>query len=426
VAGSIREKSKGVWELRVYLGRDDRGRVQHKSRTFRGGKREAERALTRLVADGERERIVDPAGGGRPGMPRWGRGTTLNDAIRGWRDNGWDDLSPTTTERYEQIWRMYIADGLGRRRIASISPYEVEQFFRELKSQGVGRRTMQQMRAILHRSCRLARKWSGNELPNPVADTELPEWSFNERAISVRAPTADEVRALLAAADSRDRRLAAFVRLTAATGARRGELCALRWSGIDWNASCVQIEEAVIAVRGGTALKGPKTQASVRRVAIDAGSLEAVTRLRAEREAIAADCEVELAADGFVFSTEPTGTTPPHPEPMTHSFRRLRAVAGVDKDIHLHSLRHFQATELDTVISEAQKQARLGWSTVHMARHYTDAIRTEDRRAADHIGSLLGEVSADSERPHPQPRSPVRYATTSPSRNRSTARLGMQ
>jgi hypothetical protein len=42
------------------------------------------------------------------------------------------------------------------------------------------------------------------------------------------------------------------------------------------------------------------------------------------------------------------------------------------------------------VISEAQKQARLGWSTVHMARHYTDAITEEDRRAADHIGKVLG------------------------------------
>jgi hypothetical protein len=54
-------------------------------------------------------------------MPGWGRETTLNDAIRGWRDNGWDDLSLTTTERYEQIWRMYIADGLGRRGLAEIA-----------------------------------------------------------------------------------------------------------------------------------------------------------------------------------------------------------------------------------------------------------------------------------------------------------------
>ena len=41
------------------------------------------------------------------------------------------------------------------------------------------------------------------------------------------------------------------------------------------------------------------------------------------------------------------------------------------------------------MIPERQKQARLGWSTVHMARHYTDSISSEDRRAAEHIGSLL-------------------------------------
>jgi hypothetical protein len=80
---------------------------------------------------------------------------------------------------------------------------------------------------------------------------------------------------------------------------------------------------------------------------------------------------------------------------MTQGFRRVRGAAGVSGDIHLHSLWHFQATELDAVISEAQKQARLGWSTVHMARHDTDAITNEDRRAAEHIGAILGTVVAD-------------------------------
>jgi integrase len=64
-------------------------------------------------------------------------------------------------------------------------------------------------------------------------------------------------------------------------------------------------------------------------------------------------------------------------------------VAG---DIHLHSLRHFQSTQLDAVLSEAQKQARLGWATVHMARHYTDVVPAEDRRAAEHIGGVLDEA----------------------------------
>ncbi len=54
-------------------------------------------------------------------------------------------------------------------------------------------------------------------------------------------------------------------------------------------------------------------------------------------------------------------------------------------------LRRFQTTELDSVVSEAQKHARMGWSTIHMTRHHTDAVSTEDRRAADRIGALLDE-----------------------------------
>ena len=81
---------------------------------------------------------------------------------------------------------------------------------------------------------------------------------------------------------------------------------------------------------------------------------------------------------------------PPHPDSMTHALTRIRDQADLPSDIHLHSLRHFHATALDPVISEAQKQARLGWSTVHMARHYTDGVPAEDRRAAEHIGRLLG------------------------------------
>ena len=66
--------------------------------------------------------------------------------------------------------------------------------------------------------------------------------------------------------------------------------------------------------------------------------------------------------------------TPPHPDALSHTFASIRTKAKVAPDIHMHSLRHFHATVLDPVISEAQKQARLGWSTVKMARHYTDSV----------------------------------------------------
>lgn len=49
--GSMKERSPGVWLLRAYLGRDSHGRVKHAAKTFRGGKRAAERELARLVAE---------------------------------------------------------------------------------------------------------------------------------------------------------------------------------------------------------------------------------------------------------------------------------------------------------------------------------------------------------------------------------------
>ena len=55
MAGSMRERRSGVWELRVYLGRDAAGRVRHHYVTFEGGKRAAERELVRLVAEQDRK-----------------------------------------------------------------------------------------------------------------------------------------------------------------------------------------------------------------------------------------------------------------------------------------------------------------------------------------------------------------------------------
>ena len=53
MAGSLRKRPElgaDAWELRVFLGRDSRGRVRHKSRTFRGSKRAAEKELRVLLA----------------------------------------------------------------------------------------------------------------------------------------------------------------------------------------------------------------------------------------------------------------------------------------------------------------------------------------------------------------------------------------
>jgi integrase len=388
MAGSLRkrpDRGPDAWELRVFLGRDSRDRVRHRSQLFRGSRRAAEKELRRLILEQE----VEPEDAPEEVDRSWGRQTTVNDAIEGWKQNGWDDLSPVTSQRYESIWRVHIKESIGRERIATLTPYDVERFFRNLKDSGSGRETVRYVRSVLNRACRLARKWSGNQLPNPIADTELPTWGFEDSPEPVRAPTTQEVRDLLLSAKVLDPRYAACLRVVAATGIRRGEACALRWTDIDWAESRLTIDESVISSKGGATVKSPKTRASIRQLAVDAGTLSELDELRNEQMRLAVDAGATLIEDGFVFSAEPGGATPPYPDTISRAFTKARVAAGLPEELHLHSLRHFQATALDVVVPERQKQARLGWSTVHMARHYTDSISSEDRRAAEHMGQLL-------------------------------------
>jgi integrase len=205
----------------------------------------------------------------------------------------------------------------------------------------------------------------------------------------VRSPELAEVQALLKAATAHDERFGAFVRVVAATGMRRGEACALRWSDIDFEGACVTVDESVISAQGGAIVKQPKTRASIRSLALDDDTVAVLRHLRKAQLKLAGACSIDLEDGGFAFSFDPGGTIPPHPDAMSHLFSQTRDAAKVASDIHLHSLRHFQATALDPVLPERQKQARLGWSTVHMARQYTDAIGAEDRKAAVHMGQLL-------------------------------------
>ena len=83
------------------------------------------------------------------------------------------------------------------------------------------------------------------------------------RAISPPAPT-DVARRI----DAAEPDLGVFVLVAATTGARRGELCGLRWSDIDLTEPRVEITRAIIIVDGNSQVAPTKTR-QTRRIALD-------------------------------------------------------------------------------------------------------------------------------------------------------------
>lgn len=58
-------------------------------------------------------------------------------------------------------------------------------------------------------------------------------------------PTVDQVALTLAEAERIDPAFGTFVRIAAATGARRGEICGLQWGHVDLGQGRISFEQSV-------------------------------------------------------------------------------------------------------------------------------------------------------------------------------------
>jgi integrase len=117
--------------------------------------------------------------------------------------------------------------------------------------------------------------------------------------------------------------------LALGTGARRGELLALRWADIDWDASKVTISKNRVVVNGAVIEGTPKSKKS-RRVDIGPETVAVLRRWRLQQE-----------PSEFVFTDE-LGE-PVRPDRVNHLFHQACARAEVP-NIGPHGLRHTAAT----------------------------------------------------------------------------------
>jgi integrase len=206
------------------------------------------------------------------------------------------------------------------------------------------------------------------------------------RGKQTRPPTIEELTQLLDAAYD-DLRTFLFVALT--TGARRGELAALRWRDVDLEGKTITIRYSVAEDRDSIVIKDTKSH-QVRAVALDD---ETVTMLAVHREHVgelADACGSELTGARFVFSPHPGSDTCYVPKVLSHRFARLCERQGI-KGVRLHDLRHFAGSQLVAAgVDIRTVSARLGHSRPSITLDiYTHRVQDNDRAAAEVLGRLV-------------------------------------
>lgn len=374
--GAIRKGSKpGTWELRVSLGRDPlTGKYGQLSRTFEGGRRDAQTALAELIAEISRD--------SHTGSPS---NALVNDLLAQWLDLVQDRLSPTTMRNYRAYARRYLAPGIGRKSVRKVTTHDVDALYQALSRQRrLSPRTIRQVHAVLRGAFAQGVRW-GWIRTNPVVSASPP----SIHKVDVHPPSPEVVLQLIVAADEVDPQFGVFLRLAAATGARRGELCALRWSDIDWGLSTLLVARNLIEADGGGWIeKDTKTHQS-RRIALDPATVAVLEHHRASLDELAAALGLERAPGGFVFS-ESVGVHPWLPNHQTQRFKALCRRLGIE-GVRLHDLRHMHATQLLGANIDVRTVAgRLGHANAATTLGvYAQFLQARDRDAAQVIGTLL-------------------------------------
>jgi integrase len=150
---------------------------------------------------------------------------------------------------------------------------------------------------------------------NPVPLTTPPAVEQPD----TRPPEVGQAGRLIERAMAEDPELGLFLVLAVVLGARRGELCSLRWSDVDFDQGDILVAGSVIILPGQPLLDRDVTKTRTkRRVAVGAGTLELLRTRRVEQAKVALAAGAALGPDAYVFSRAPDGSRPIHPDGVTH------------------------------------------------------------------------------------------------------------
>lgn len=221
---------------------------------------------------------------------------------------------------------------------------------------------------------------------NPATDLELPTVTKSEMVTLTR----EQAGTLRAAAEQRPL-MRSLVLLGVATGARLGELLALAWPDVDLEQGAMRIGRSRRIVGGQMQVKGPKTEAGYRTVALGPTVIATLRRLRAEQ----AERRLALGSDYHdedLVICKPDGR-PYRPDSTSTQFRRFVDSVGLPKTVHVHTLRHSAASFLAAAgVPASDIAAQLGHRDggALALKVYVHPLAEGLARAGAHLDQVVG------------------------------------
>jgi integrase len=406
--GSIERLRSGSLRVRVYAGQDAlTGEPFYLKEVVPAGPKaaaEAEKVRTKLLSQVDEQRNPKTR-------------ATLNQLLDAFLEVV--DVEPTTKKRYDlDVRRLRVI--LGGQQLAQIQPDVIERYYAQLRqcrdrckgrTKHVKHRTVKahdcdvgcvvvpckplavssirSVHWVLNSAFNQAVRWRWIA-QNPMDAVEPP----GPKAPDPRPPTPEEAARILVEA-SKDPDWGAFIWTALMTGARRGELCALKREDLDLERKVLRVSHGLKLIDKQWVRLGTKTHQH-RRIALDDETV-AILRAHLDRaDERAAQLELDVAADAYLFSLAPDGSEPMIPDTVTQRYDRMVGRLGIETT--LHKLRHYSATELISagvdIRTVAGRLGHGGGGTTTL-KVYAAWVSEADQRAAVALGRRVTRLTLD-------------------------------
>lgn len=223
---------------------------------------------------------------------------------------------------------------------------------------------------------------------SPAAGVELDAEARTEAA---RWTAGEAARFLAATADDQ---LGLMFRIAVLRGARRGELCGLRWSGADLDAGVLLVERTILELDGHLVEGKPKTRAGERRIYLDRQTAELLKAHRKAQLAAWMRAGADWQDNDLIFAR--FDGTPWRPSYVSRRFAALAEAAGVPV-IKLHEARHSAISLMrDAGVDQELRMREVGQSDRSVNDRYTHVLDAAHRAAAEQVAALVARAGNSS------------------------------
>ena len=259
--------------------------------------------------------------------------STVGEWLIYWMENELlGSVKTSSYQTYVNLLNRHLIPLIGDVRLCAVTPGTVNEYVQRLEQSGLAYSTVKGAYRLLAAAMRYALD-EGKIQKNPCRKIRIQRPEQAEQRVLTRA----EQETLRKSASESDLPML----LSLYTGMRLGEVCALRWSDIDWEKKTITVRRTVQRmIRNGQGNSGGKTMLMI-------GTPKS---LRSHRvipvpEFILVQLKKRMKADMrdvYVFSVS-SGAA--EPRTIQRRFKRLAEKLGIS-GVHFHTLRHSFATRL--------------------------------------------------------------------------------